>query len=142
MYDDVQFLGLDVMGYSVNKVILLGYLGKDPEVRRVSENFVVAEMRLATTDRIKDKAGNYKDETEWHSLIAINKSAEFCGKYLKKGMRLYVEGKKKTREWEDKTTGQTRSKVEIQVQEIVIASDGDGPKKESTTSDWGEFGGL
>jgi single-strand DNA-binding protein len=130
------------MAKSVNKVILLGFLGKDPEIRRISENFVVAEMRLATTDRIKDKSNNWKDVTEWHTLIAINKAAEFAEKYLKKGMRLYVEGKIKTREWTDKTTNQQRTKVEIQVGEMVIASELESAPKKESSSDWGEFGGL
>ena len=98
---------------AINKVILVGNLGGDPETRYMPNGEAVANFSLATTDRWKDKnTGENKDATEWHRIVMYGKLAEVAGKYLKKGSQVYIEGKLKTRKWQDKT-GQDRYTTEI-----------------------------
>ena len=87
---------------SLNKVILVGNLGKDPEVRHLEGGSVVATFSLATSETFKDRSGNKVDQTEWHNIVLWGPKAEFAEKYLKKGNTIMVEGKLKTRSWEDK----------------------------------------
>ena len=86
----------------VNKVILIGNLGKDPEVRYLEGGSAVAKFTLATTESYKDKTGKKIDQTEWHNIVVWRGLAEVAEKYLKKGMQIYVEGKLRSRSWEDK----------------------------------------
>jgi single-strand DNA-binding protein len=86
----------------INKVILIGNLGKDPEVQKLEGDITVAKFTLATTETYKDKQGNRVDQTEWHNIVAWRQLADFCGKYLHKGSSVYVEGKLKTSSWTDK----------------------------------------
>ena len=88
------------MARGINKVILIGNLGKDPEVRYTQSGQAVADLRLATNDSWIDKNGQQQERTEWHSVVVWGKSAEACGKYLQKGRTVYVEGRLQTREWE------------------------------------------
>lgn len=104
---------------SVNKVILVGHLGKDPEVRYTPNGEAVAEVSLATTETIKKEGGQKEDRTEWHNLILWRSQAEFAREWLKKGQLVYVEGKIQTRQWEDRE-GQKRSRTEIQVDQITM----------------------
>ena len=98
----------------VNKVILVGNLGKDPEVRYTSGGQAVANLRMATSRSWTDKqSGQRKEETEWHDVEVWGKQAEQCGEYLAKGRQVYVEGRLKTDKWQDKQSGQERSKVKI-----------------------------
>ena len=98
---------------AVNKVILIGNLGDAPEVKYMPNGDAVANFSLATTERWKDKAtGENKDATEWHRIVIYKQLAEIAGKYLKKGSKVYVEGKLKTRKWQDKS-GQDRYTTEI-----------------------------
>ncbi len=97
---------------SVNKVILIGNLGADPEMRYLPSGDAVANLRLATTDKFKDKSGAMQEVTEWHSVAFFGKTAEVCGQYLKKGSSVYVEGSLRTRKWQDKT-GADRYTTEI-----------------------------
>lgn len=85
---------------SLNKVSIIGNLGKDPEVRRLEGGAIVASFSLATTDKYTNKSGEKVEMTEWHNIIVWNKLAEICEKWLKKGMQVYIEGKIKTRKWE------------------------------------------
>lgn len=103
------------MAKSVNKVILLGNVGKDPEIRSTPGGTMVASFTLATSDRQKDAQGNWQDRTEWHNLKAFNRTAEIIRDYVKKGSKLYVEGKITTNSWDDKETGQKRYRTEILV---------------------------
>jgi len=96
----------------VNKVILLGNLGKDPEVRYLDNGVVVANFSLATTENYKNKLGERVSQTEWHNIVVWRGLAEVAEKYLKKGSSVYIEGKIKTRKWEDKD-GNTRYNTEI-----------------------------
>ncbi len=110
------------MARSVNKVILLGNVGKDPEIRSTGSGMVVANFSIATTDRIKGSDGQYTDKTEWHNLVAFQRTAEIIRDYVKKGAKLYVEGRLQTSSWDDKTSGQKKYKTEIIVGDISLLS--------------------
>ena len=87
---------------SVNKVIVLGNLGKDPDLRHLPNGDAVCNFSLATTESWKDKEGNKQDKTEWHNVVIFRKLAEIAGEYLKKGRPVYIEGRLQTRKWQDK----------------------------------------
>ncbi|HEY8997153.1 MAG TPA: single-stranded DNA-binding protein [Edaphobacter sp.] len=108
------------MAKGVNKVILLGNVGKDPEIRSTAGGTTVASFSLATADRQKDQQGNWQDKTEWHNLVAFNRTAEIIRDYVKKGTQLYVEGKIQTRSWDDKDSGQKKYRTEILVNEMSL----------------------
>ncbi|HEV2491048.1 MAG TPA: single-stranded DNA-binding protein [Candidatus Acidoferrales bacterium] len=97
---------------SVNKAILVGRLGRDPETRYTGSGQAVANFTLATDSTYKDRAGERQKRTEWHRIVAWGKLAEICQQYLKKGSQVYIEGRLQTREWEDKS-GQKRTTTEI-----------------------------
>jgi single-strand DNA-binding protein len=100
---------------SVNKVILIGNLGRDPELRFVQSGQAVANFTLATNDRWTDREGKPQERTEWHRIVVWGKQAENCANYLAKGRSVYVEGRLQTREWEDKE-GQKRQTTEVVAQ--------------------------
>jgi single-strand DNA-binding protein len=108
------------MARSVNKVTLLGNVGKDPEIRSTAGGNIVANLTLATSDNQKDAQGNWQERTEWHNLVAFKRTAEIVRDYVKKGSKLYIEGKITTRSWDDKESGQKRYKTEILVNELVL----------------------
>lgn len=110
------------MAKSVNKVILLGNVGKDPEIRSTPGGTLVATFSLATSDRQKDAQGNWQDRTEWHNLVAFNRTAEIIRDYVKKGSKLFVEGRLQTSSWEDKETKARRYKTEIIVNDLSLLS--------------------
>lgn len=110
------------MAKSVNKVILLGNVGKDPEIRSTPGGTMVANFTLATSDRQKDAQGNWQDRTEWHNLVAFSRTAEIIRDYVKKGSKLYIEGKIQTRSWDDKESGQKRYRTEIIVNDLSLLS--------------------
>ena len=97
---------------SVNKVILIGNLGRDPEVRYLPNGDAVANLNLATTEKWKDKSGEAQEQTEWHRISFFGRQAEICGEYLRKGSSIYVEGRLQTRKWTDKE-GVERYSTEI-----------------------------
>ena len=97
----------------VNKVILVGNLGRDPELRTTPSGQAVATLRLATTRRWKDRDGNRQEQTEWHDVVCWGRQAEIAGQYLTKGRQIYVEGRLQTRSWEDKTHGDKRYRTEV-----------------------------
>lgn len=105
----------------VNKVILVGNLGADPEVKHLEGDKVVAKLSLATTEAYKDKSGNRVENTEWHDLELWDGQAKIAEQYLKKGMQLYVEGKIKTDSWQD-DQGQNRKKTKIRVLSFTMLS--------------------
>src|SRR6201987_5138533 len=96
------------MPKSVNKVILLGNLGKDPELKYTPSGTAVAKFSLATNDRFKDKEGHWQDRTEWHNITAGARTAEIAGEYLKKGSKVYIEDSLRAPSWDDKQTGQKK----------------------------------
>jgi single-strand DNA-binding protein len=110
------------MAKSVNKVFLLGNVGKDPEIRSTPSGTIVATFGLATSDRFQDAQGNWQDRTEWHNLVAFKRNAEIIRDYVKKGAKLYVEGKLQTSNWDDKQSGQKRYKTEIIVNDLSLLS--------------------
>lgn len=111
----------------VNRVILVGNLGKDPEVRYTSGGQAVANLRIATSRSWTDKqSGQKKEETEWHDVEVWGKQAEQCGEYLAKGRQVYVEGRLKTDKWQDKQTNQERSKVKVVAESVRFLGGGAG----------------
>ena len=133
------------MAKSVNKVILLGNVGKDPEVRSTGGGTMVANFSLATSDRFQDAQGNWQDRTEWHNLVAFKRLAEIVRDYVKKGSKLYVEGKIQTRSWDDKETGVKKYRTEIIVLDLSLLSgreDGGGYTRSSSTSSASSSSGM
>lgn len=104
---------------SLNKAMIIGRLGQDPDVRYTQSNTAVANMSIATSERYKDKSGEWKETTEWHRVVAWGRTAEICQEYLKKGSQVYVEGPIQTRQWEDKE-GQTRYTTEIKALTLTM----------------------
>lgn len=114
------------MAKGVNKVFLLGNVGKDPEIRATQGGMTIASFTLATADRQKDAQGNWADKTEWHNLVAFARTAEIVRDYVKKGTPIFVEGKIQTRSWDDKESGQKRYRTEILVNELSLLGGGGG----------------
>ena len=110
------------MAKSVNKVILIGNVGKDPEMRATQGGMIIANFTLATSDRIKGADGNWTDKTEWHNLVAFQRTAEIIRDYVKKGSKIYVEGRLQTSSWDDKTSGQKKYRTEIIVGDLALLS--------------------
>lgn len=104
---------------SINKVILVGNLGKDPELRYTPSGAAVCTFSLATSDKFKNKAGESQENTEWHNIVAWKGLAEICGKYLHKGKQVYVEGKLQTRSYEDRN-GNKRNVTEIVISQMQM----------------------
>ena len=109
------------MAKSVNKVILLGTLGKDPELKYTPQGTAVAKWSMATNSSYKDKqSGEWKEQTEWHNIVAWQRTAEVAAEYLKKGRQVYIEGRLQTRSWDDKESGAKKYMTEIVVNEMVL----------------------
>ena len=129
---------------SVNKVILIGNLGKDPELRTTPQGTSLARFSVATTSVWKDSSGAKKEKTEWHDVVAWERLAQICGEYLHKGKQVYVEGSLQTRTWEDQN-GQKRYKTEIKANNVVMlgsrdasrgdAAPGPGPREVSEVAE-------
>jgi single-strand DNA-binding protein len=101
------------MAKGLNKVMLIGNLGKDPELRYTTSGVAVASFSIATTDSWKDQEGNMQEKTEWHNIVVWRKLAEIAGEYLKKGKKVYIEGRIQTRSYDDKNTGAKKYITEI-----------------------------
>ena len=110
----------------VNKVILVGKLGADPEMRYTAGGTAVCKFSLATNRRFTGKDGQKQDKTEWHRIVAWAKLAEICGQYLAKGKEVYIEGRIQTRSWDDKTSGQKKYMTEIVANDLVLLGGGRG----------------
>ena len=119
------------MSKSVNRWVGLGNIGKDPEIKSTSGGTLVANFSIATTDRRKDSAGNWQDQTEWTNLVALGRTAEIVRDYVKKGSKLYVEGKLQTRSWEK--DGQKHYRTEVLVNVLSLLSGRDEENKASTS---------
>jgi len=118
---------------TVNKVILIGRLGKDPEMRYTSSGTAVVNFSLATNHFMKDQDGNNSDQTEWHQIVAFGRTAEVAGEYLNKGKLVYIEGRLQTRSWDDQN-GQKRYKTEVvcsNLQLLGSKGDSDLPSEET-----------
>jgi single-strand DNA-binding protein len=114
------------MAKGVNKVILIGNLGADPEVRHMPNGNAVCNLRLATSETWKDQQGQPQERTEWHSVVLYGKLGEIAGQYLRKGSKAYIEGSLRTRKWQDKNTGQERYSTEIIADTMQML---DGPRE-------------
>ena len=117
------------MSGSINKVMLIGRLGKDPEIKYTPSGAPVAKFTLATDEVFKDRAGEQQRRTEWHTIVAWNKLAEICGEYLTKGKQVYIEGSIRSRQWEDQS-GNKRTAYEIVAREMKML----GSKADSETA--------
>ncbi len=118
---------------SVNKVIIIGRLGGDPEIRYSTSGVPVANFNVATNERAPVGEGNWEDRTEWHRIVAFDKQAEFCGNYLNKGKQVYIEGKLRTEQWED-AQGVKRSTTKIVAREIQLLGSPEGPAGQAQPS--------
>ena len=122
------------MAKGVNKVFLLGNVGKDPEIRTTPNGMTVANFTLATADRAKDTSGTWVDKPEWHNLVCFDKLADTAKNYVKKGSSLFVEGKITNRSWDDKETGQKRYRTEIIVNDFTfVGTKSEGGERSSPT---------
>jgi single-strand DNA-binding protein len=128
------------MAKSVNKVILVGNLGKDPEVKYTPNGTAVAKFSLATNERFKDKAGEWQDRTEWHNIVAWQRLAEIVGEYIKKGSKVYIEGRLQTSSWEDKQSGEKKYRTEIIAQDLVMLGSRGEAERESGVTRNGNHG--
>lgn len=130
---------------SVNKVILVGNLGRDPEVRYSPDGAAICNVSIATTSAWKDRnSGERREETEWHRVVFYNRLAEIAGEYLRKGRSVYVEGRLKTRKWQDKDTGQDRYATEIVADQMQMLGGREGGGEGGGSSSYGgtEYGGA
>jgi single-strand DNA-binding protein len=125
---------------SLNKVMLIGNLGADPEVRFTQNNQQVCNFRMATTEVWNDKAGQRQERTEWHRIVVWGRQAEHCGQYLRKGRSVYVEGRIQSREWQDKD-GNRRWSTEIVADRVTFLGSGQGRGEESGAYGGGGGGG-
>ena len=117
----------------LNKVMLIGRLGADPEIKYTQSGTPVANLRIATDESYTDRNGQRQDRTEWHTVIAFQRTAEICQQYLHKGSLVYIEGKLQTRKWQDKN-GQERYSTEIQCQRLQMLErkqEGNAPAQQS-----------
>ena len=116
------------MSRGINKVILIGNLGNDPETRYTAQGSAITNISLATDESYKDKnTGQIVPKTEWHNIVMFNKLAEISAEYLRKGSKVYIEGRLQTQKWQDKETGQDRYKTEIVAHEMqMLDSKGEG----------------
>ena len=136
------------MAKGVNKVLLLGNVGKDPEIRASQGGMTIASFTLATADRQKDQAGQWTDKTEWHNLVAFGRTAEIIRDYVKKGSQIFVEGKIQTRDWVDKESGQKKYRTEILVNDMSLlggrpgAGEGGGSERSNSYGSGGNQGGY
>jgi single-strand DNA-binding protein len=114
------------MPKSVNKVILVGNVGKDPEVKYLPSGKPVAKFSLATNEKYKDRSDEWQERTEWHNIVAWQRLAEIVGEYVKKGAKLYIEGKLQTSSWEDRESGAKKYRTEIVARDLVLLGSPDG----------------
>ena len=121
------------MPKGINKVTLLGNVGKDPEIRATQGGTTVANFSFATAERRKD-GDNYVDYTEWHSLVAFQRTAEIVRDYVKKGSQLLIEGKLQQQSWEDKQSGEKKYKTVIVINDLVLLGSPEGRENDNGTS--------
>lgn len=130
------------MAGSVNKVILIGNLGADPDVRTTAQGQMVATLSLATSERFTTRDGQRQERTEWHRVVVWGKLAELAQRYLQKGRKVFVDGRIQTRSWDDQQTGQKRYSTEVVANELVFLDSGPGGREAGAASDeYGASGG-
>lgn len=111
---------------SLNKILLIGNLGRDPEIRYTPEGTPVANFSIATSENWTDKSGTRQEHTEWHNIVAWNRLADLCQKYLTKGRQVYIEGRVRTREWNDRDGNKRRTTEVIATQMVLLGSRSQG----------------
>jgi single-strand DNA-binding protein len=111
---------------SLNKILLIGHLGKDPEIRYTPDGSPVAAFSLATSENWTDKNGSRQEHTEWHNIVAWNKLADLCKKFLTKGRQVYIEGRIRSREWQDREGNKRRTTEVIATQMVLLGSRSQG----------------
>jgi single-strand DNA-binding protein len=116
------------MARGVNKVILIGHLGADPELRYTASGMAKAKFRIATNESYTDRQGNRQERTDWHSVVAWGKTAEICGQYLSKGRQVYIEGRLRPNTWEKE--GVKQYSYDIHVDNVELLGSGRGPERE------------
>lgn len=112
------------MAKSVNKVILVGNVGKDPDIKYTPSGKALAKFSLATNENYKDRAGEWQDRAEWHNIIAWERVAEVVGDYVQQGTKLYIEGRLQTSSWEDRQSGEKRFRTEIVAHNLLLLGNG------------------
>lgn len=122
------------MPKSVNKVILVGNVGKDPEIKYTPSGVALARFTLATNESFKDKNGEWQDRTEWHQVTAWQRLAEIVGEHVQKGSKLYIEGKLQTSSWEDRNSGDRKYRTEIVARDIVLLGSCEAPRDRKADS--------
>jgi single-strand DNA-binding protein len=128
------------MAKGVNKVFLLGNVGKDPEIRSTAGGMTVASFTLATADRAKDAQGNWADKTEWHNIVCFQRTAEVVRDYVKKGSQILIEGKIHTRSWDDKQSGEKKYKTEILCNDVTLLGGKSGGESGGSSSGYSRGG--
>ncbi len=124
------------MAKSLNKVMLIGNLGKDPELRYTTSGVAVATFTIATNESWKDQEGNLQERTEWHNIVAWRKLAEICGEWLKKGKKVYIEGRIQTRSYDDKS-GVKKYVTEIVADDLIMLDGGGGGRSSGQPANGG-----
>lgn len=125
----------------LNKVFLIGNLGRDPELRSLPSGQAVAEFSVATSRRWKDRDGNAQEETEWHRIVCFGRQAEIAGQYLRKGRQIHVEGRLRTRSWDDQQSGQKRYMTEVVCDNFQMLGSRDDGGRGRGGDDYGQGGG-
>jgi single-strand DNA-binding protein len=122
------------MSKTVNKVFLLGNVGKDPEIRSTNGGTLVANLSLATSERYKNRAGEWQEQKEWHNVVSYARGAEIIRDYVRKGSKLHIEGKLTTRSWDDKESGKKIYRTEIVTIDIGLLSPSDGSNRRASSN--------
>jgi single-strand DNA-binding protein len=123
------------MAKCVNKVILVGNVGKDPDVKYTPSGIPVAKLSIATNERFKDKSGEWQERTEWHNLVAWQRLAEIVGEYVAKGDKIYVEGRLHNSSWDDRQSGEKRFRTEVIAEDIVLLGGRNGAREAESERD-------
>ena len=126
------------MAKSINRVILVGNVGADPEVKYTPSGIPVGKFTLATNERFKNKSGEWQDKTEWHNIVAWQRLAEIVGEYVSKDSKVYIEGKLQTSSWEDRRSGQKKYRTEIVARDLVLLGlreNGDSQQEQRTSGE-------
>ncbi|HEY0602521.1 MAG TPA: single-stranded DNA-binding protein [Herpetosiphonaceae bacterium] len=133
------------MAKDLNKVMLIGRLGTEPELRYTQQGVPITTFRMAISRQWRDSEGNQRDETEWFTVVSWNRLAEICSEFLQKGARVYIEGRLQNRSWDDAQSGEKRYRTEIVANDMIILESRPGSRPEPGDdfgSDRGQYGGA
>ncbi len=123
---------------SLNKVMLIGNVGRDPDIRHLANNSMIASFPLATSEKFKTKSGEMQEQTEWHNIVCWRSLAELAEKYVKKGSRLYIEGRIRTNSWVDKTTQEKKYTTEIFADSLLLLERASDESRKNSDKDSGD----